>query len=90
MNLDEALQKVYNDLSKDDKTELRNEMTDFYRLKEALDRAQISDDILRYLVVELHEDRRNSFISRILGRYTKMLTQEIKEDVHSWANRKRK
>lgn len=73
-----------------DRISLRNEMTDFYRLKEALDKTTESYEVLQYLVVELEGDRRPSFVDRILGRYTKMLTKEIKQGAYSWANLKEK
>lgn len=84
MDFKTVLQQMSKSLSKHDRNMRQKEMTDFYRLKEALDRTQNSKEILTYLVTELEGMRRASFIARIFGRYKKMLINEMQREVFQW------
>lgn len=82
------LDKVYGLLTIDDRTIMRNQMTDFYSLKVALDQCENTDEILQYLAVEARGAKRASFITRIIGRYKKDKYAEIDKELRAWVSKK--
>lgn len=68
---------------------IENDMTDFYRLKEALDNCVSIEQMLHYLVVETTSRNRPSFVSRIQGRIKKELVNQFHEQATEWVSRRR-
>jgi hypothetical protein len=64
-------------------TELRNVSTDFYKLAGYMDKCS-RKDIVKLLLVELEGRNRPSYISRIYGRYRKMLPHDDMYVLTNW------
>lgn len=83
MGLESLLKKVQ--VTEVEKHAIKNEATDFFRLGAALDRCDSIMQVLQYLKVELEGRNRPSYVSRIYGRYRKMLPKEDQEVMIKWS-----
>jgi len=81
MSLDHSLSAVK--ISDETRQKLLNISTDFYRLAGYMDTCDLQG-ILELLKVELEGRNRPSYISRIYGRYRKMLPQYDAEILARW------
>lgn len=60
-----------------------NKVHDFYSLYVLMDKATV-DMIVAYLLIELEGRNRPSYISRLYGRYRKMLPKRDQETLQNW------
>ena len=73
-----------------DQLHMTNQMTSFYSLAIALDQCTSAEQVLKYLKAELDTRNRPSYVSRIYGRYRKMLPKTDLETLTQWRHNERK
>jgi len=85
--LKDDLLTVGKTVTADEFQHLQNEMADVYIMTAALERCRTAKSVLKYLYVELEGRARQSYVSRIYGRYRKLLPNDDSTTLSSWPRR---